>query len=872
MRIILDGGYVTEDAVTITGVSNATKCVITAASHGYSAGDHIYLDDLDDMPHLNGRTVVAATPITSNSFSIKDLYGNYINSTAYGTYSSGGEASRIYEIDTPYSIDDVKTIRTAQSADVMTICHKSYPIYELSRTGATDWSIDAVDFESAISPPGSVTVVPSRTTTSLPTKYQYVVTAVDRETGDESQASPSGFCTNSVNIATIAGSITVSWDHVPGAKYYNIYKGQEAIGSSPSLPIGGIFGYAGFTYGLEFIDANIVEDGTKTPPKHSDPFAPGRVLSCEITNQGSGYTQAATSATISSATGGGIALTPVVQSGAVVAIIVDNEGHDYTDSDSVVIIGDGSGAEASFELSPESGTYPGIVTYFQQRRVFASTAQQPDTYFMSQPGAYSNYDSSIPVIDSDAIIGTPWATQVNGISAMISMPGGIVILTGGGAWQVSGGQQNASITPSQQTATPQAYNGCSPDVQPMAINYDILYVQEKGSTVYDLSYNFFVNIYTGEDMTVLSSHLFIGKKIISWCWAQEPFKIVWVVQDDGSLLSLTFLKEQEIKGWARHDTQGKFIDTASISEAPIDAVYFITQRYIQSEWRYYIERMDPRLWNTAEDSWCVDCGLATTLEEPDATLTASAKTGSDVTFEASASVFSSGDVGKLIRMGGGKAEITAYVSGTTVTADIVEDIMRIVPSRTNSMPMPALSGEWNLSEAVTTVYGLDHLEGESVAILADGNVLADQVVSDGTLTLDVAASYVIAGLPFQCQLQTLNLDVPGQAATVQGGRKNIYNVKVRLEKTRGIKIGTNQIDATEGNYSGVVEWTGMREAKDRKNSIGAGNAIPLMTGDIEVGVTPKWDSRGKIAIQQDYPLPASVTAIIPDFNLGDESG
>lgn len=275
---------------------------------------------------------------------------------------------------------------------------------------------------------------------------------------------------------------------------------------------------------------------------------------------------------------------------------------------------------------PSTGNYPGAVAYYQQRRVYANTENNPDTYYMSQPGAFLNMDSSIPTTDSDAIVGAPWAQQINGIQFMVPMPGGLVILSGGGAWQLNGGN-NSAITPANQTANPQAYNGCSDHVGPIVVNYDILYVQAKGSIIRDLSYNFFVNIYTGTDTTVLSNQLFNNHQIVEWAYSEEPFKLIWVVRDDGVMLSFTYLKEQDVYGWSRHDTNGLFQSVCSVTEPPVDALYAVVKRYIQGDWVYYAERMDDRSWENVEDCWCVDAGLEYEGTFPNATLTPAAANG-----------------------------------------------------------------------------------------------------------------------------------------------------------------------------------------------------------------------------------------------------
>lgn len=528
----------------------------------------------------------------------------------------------------------------------------------------------------------------------------------------------------------------------------------------------------------------------------------------------------------------------------------------------------GSGATATFTVSPSSGTFPSVCSYFQQRRVFGASLNNPDTYWMSQPGLFNNMDSSIPVTDGDSITGTPWAQQVNGIQFLVSMPGGLVVLTGKGAWQVNGGS-SAAITPSDQDATPQAYNGCNAVVPPVNINYDILYVQAKGAIVRDLAFNFFVNIYTGTDLTILSNHLFTGFQLLQSAYCEEPYKLVWFLRNDGILLCLTYLKEQEVYSWTRHDTNGLFVGICSVTEPPVDALYVITHRYVNGQWMYYSERMNNRIWLDVEDSFCVDAGLQYPMTFPNATLTASAATGTSVLFTANSSVFSSGQIGNVIRMGGGKATITSYTSGTQVIGDITQTITATIPNDPNNTPIPQTSGNWSISIPTINVSGLNHLEGLTVAILADGSVVPNQVVTNNSVTLPVVASSIVIGLPYTCQLQTLYIDQSNSPQTVQTKRKTISAVGVRVQFTRGIQVGADQIDAsTQQNYA-TVPWTNMNEIKQWTKAITIGNGAPLYTGDWYKTVTAGWSERGQIAIQQTYPLPANILALVAYWSDGD---
>lgn len=329
-------------------------------------------------------------------------------------------------------------------------------------------------------------------------------------------------------------------------------------------------------------------------------------------------------------------------------------------------------------IGAESGTYPSAVAYFQERRVYANTANQPDTYWMSQPGAFKNFDARIPTIDSDAIVGTPWSVQVDGIQFMLPILGGLVVLTGQAAYQVvgTGGSPSSPqpVTPSSQQALPQAYNGCHFQVPPVKIDYDIYYLQAKGSVIRSLSYNFWINVFTGVDVTYLSSQLFTGFNIDAMAWCEEPYKVLWCIRDDGVLLSLTSLKTQDVMGWARSDTQGLFVDATSVVEPPIDALYLATQRFLSGgKTPYMIERMDDRIWASIEECWCVDAGLELAQLTAQCTLTITGNpNGSGVPTSATGLVGGSGysdeTVVTLNDPTGTGCVVTATIVGGAITA------------------------------------------------------------------------------------------------------------------------------------------------------------------------------------------------------------
>jgi hypothetical protein len=141
IRFYKDSGQITEATKSITGITKANPAVVTAASHGYSNGDHVWINDVGGMTELNGRRFTIAN-VTSTTF---ELSG--VDSSNYTTYTSGGTAAKVYEIATEYTSAQLSELQFAQSADVMYIVHPSHEPTKLTRTGHTSWSITDVDFE-----------------------------------------------------------------------------------------------------------------------------------------------------------------------------------------------------------------------------------------------------------------------------------------------------------------------------------------------------------------------------------------------------------------------------------------------------------------------------------------------------------------------------------------------------------------------------------------------------------------------------------------------------------------------------------------------------------------------------------------------------
>ena len=165
------------------------------------------------------------------------------------------------EIATPYKQEDLFNIKYAQNADVLTLCNNKYNPYELSRLSHTDWALKDITFKPMIEPPVNLNATwkggAENTTT-----YSYVVTAVRKDTYEESNRSEVVSVVGEIEANWgVAEYITITFDEVENAAEYNIYKS-----------VNGVFGFIGTTSETTFKDDKIEPDLTSTAPVFTNPF------------------------------------------------------------------------------------------------------------------------------------------------------------------------------------------------------------------------------------------------------------------------------------------------------------------------------------------------------------------------------------------------------------------------------------------------------------------------------------------------------------------------------------------------------------------------------------------------------------------------
>lgn len=236
-----------------------------------------------------------------------------------------------------------------------------------------------------------------------------------------------------------------------------------------------------------------------------------------------------------------------------------------------------------------SGTYPGVLGAFQQRILISGSTNAPDYCRGSRTGSPDDFSVRTPLQDSDAI---SWRM----VSDRVVRPRHFMDI-GGKLWQFTNigegpieGDESGILSPTAINPRFESKNGAASYPSPLGVDRAALYVQARGSAVWDLMPDG-----SGSELTVTASHLVDGHRIVEWCYQQTPHGIVWAVRDDGVLLSLTYNQRTGVFAWARHTTDGTVESVACVPEDDEDAVYLIVNRTIDSATVRYVERMANRL-------------------------------------------------------------------------------------------------------------------------------------------------------------------------------------------------------------------------------------------------------------------------------------
>lgn len=534
--------------------------------------------------------------------------------------------------------------------------------------------------------------------------------------------------------------------------------------------------------------------------------------------------------------------------------------------------------------------------------LMAGTKENPSTVWKSKGPSSGTTDFDNWTIGTTATDGAVFTlTAVNGrvdvIMWLANTNKFTVIGTTANPRRLYGATEQESITPTAVNAKTINSYGMAETI-PVANGGEMYYVQRGGMRVRSLEYDITIEGYTTTDRNLVAEHLtFQGiRRIVE---QQGSPDVIWGVRNDGKIIGLTYKEKEDISGWHRHYLGGKHVNTkgttiknAKALNAGImlragqnDQLWFVVERLINGQTVRsvefinddppYLQRDDfftgiDEAARQADDTAFLNANyeyqkdgkhldMGATYDgtayglDTNASLTPGAITGSGITFTASQPVFTASMVGREIWKqydvngdGGGRAVIKTFISSTQVTCDID------VPFNTATAIIP---GNWYIT--ATVISNLDHLEGETVAVITDGGVHPSRVVTNGSITLESQASKVQVGYPYIGIVKTMNIDIGGITGSAQAKVRTLVKLVLRLLNSAGGRFGTTPYNT--------------RELLNRSTSDFTDRPVPLRSGNMSQMFSDRHTEYEKdCVVIQDVPLPFCVTTFDITVDTSDE--
>lgn len=779
---------------------------IESASHGFFTGDTVTVASVGGVSAANGTFVI--TRIDADHF---DLVGSAFS----GTYTSGGTATGPYSISTVYTEADLTNddgafdLTMHQSGDVVYIAGGGKAPQKLSRLGNTNWTI--AEFQ-----PDDGPYMDPNTNESI-TIYA---------------SSSSG----SVTLTASSGIFTAN--HIGALVRLEVQNLSEVPPWEPDKAVssGDLRRSDGKTY-----KANTTSDTGTVRPTHSkgkalDGSVSGKQVEWEFQDPGYGVAR----------------ITAYTDSTHVTATVVKQ-------LPAGVVSNTKPTWRWQFGAWGAHNEYPNKVALWNDRLVFAGLR----TVWTSVAGDYESFapdDEGQQLADSAVTI-TPGGSENNAIRWM--QQSDILLIGTSGAEFTIGPQTDADPFGPANVKAPRrsAYGG--KNVNALAAGEAVFVVTKSGKRVREKAFSTETGLYTSRDVTVLADHIGEGG-IIDMAFQAAPHPILWAARADGQLLGFTYEKEQEVYAWHRHILGGdglvRAVQTLPSPDGLADDVWLSVERVIDGETVRFIEWMDHGYQRGASysSSFYVDAGLTYEGGPQSITITDVDIRQLTMAHPWKKTIRTSTDhllvVGDVIAVSGMNATGDYLVDGNVTVTEVVDGTrFRVAYKKGGGPPTGAYisGGTFNSKAALaTTISGLDHIEGQLVAILANGAVQPQQVVTGGQVTLAAGFGTVHIGLPYRARLKTMRLEAGAEDGVAQGKVKRIDHAVVRFVDTLGGFYGPD--------FDGTMDEFIFRRPSDRMDA-----PPPLFSGDKEAPWPAGYETDGCLCIEQRQPLPMTIVGIFP---------
>tara|TARA_R100000808_G_scaffold6284_1_gene18818 strand:+ start:412 stop:3027 length:2616 start_codon:yes stop_codon:yes gene_type:complete len=805
------------------------------------------------------KSSAAKSRLVSFQFNVTQAYVLEFFNNGFRIFKDGGQVTSgspaaAVEVTTTYTTAQLDALKFAQSADVMYVVHPDHPVRKISRTSHTAWTI--TDVTLARGPfldanTTTTTMTASARTGSSITITASAVTGVNGGDGFTSGVDVGRLIKLHHGYAKIT-AVTNTTTATATALENDLYV-AELEPSYTASTIAFVEGDPSST-GLEHNDR--ITDSAKNFVKEG--FLKGMTIT--VSNAGTGGNN------------GDYLLVQVTEDTLLIAPTDDVA--DESASASITIVGklvaDDNWRLGAFYIA----SYPSSVAFYEQRLVFAGTANQPQTLYFSVGGDYENFTGGTS--PDSALTYTIGSNQVN-VIRYLSSSRSLLVGTSGGEFAVRASGTDEPLSPGNAQIKQQSAYG-SADVQPVQVGNAVLFLHRAARKVRELQYNYDSDSYTAPDLTILSEHI-TENGLTELAYQQEPDSIVWGVRADGVLVGMTYRRDEQVIAWHQHKIGG-ISGTATVTVTDYSNISIGTKLTITksdgtevvftSEAAGSSDPADTSLGWRPNTSNNVTADNIYTRINAHADFTVANPAANVVT------------IYETTRAGVGFLSIestdTTRLAVTSQSHALVESIATIPGTNEDELYMVVqrnINGStkrfieyvktWDFGtdiedsffvdsglsydgSAATSLSGLTHLEGESVHIIGNGATHNNKTVSSGAVSLDRSVTKATVGLPYTSTLQTMRLEAGATDGTAQGKIKRIDEVTVRLFRTVNALVGANASNTDR------ISFRSGAEAMDV--------AIPLFTGDKDIEMNAGYDQDGYVMVQQDLALPMTIISII----------
>lgn len=262
-------------------------------------------------------------------------------------------------------------------------------------------------------------------------------------------------------------------------------------------------------------------------------------------------------------------------------------------------------ALATFSTSAD---YPRAVTFHDQRMLLANTPNDPQSFWASGLAGFDYFKASFPPQDDQAFTYQLASKRAAPILHMLSLRD-VLFFTDSGVHMVFT-TGDAGFAPGSVGSIQVSAYGAQPDVRPQEAGNSVLFPAARSSHIIALKYDGSGEGYAGDDLSLLAPHLIDGYTWKQTGFQTSPYPVWWGLRSDSVLVCLTYVAEQQVFAWHQIELPDTVISSfAIVPEGANDSIYLHVQRFIDGDFVYYIERLEPPFGNTQlqQNAICLDC-------------------------------------------------------------------------------------------------------------------------------------------------------------------------------------------------------------------------------------------------------------------------